>query len=126
MGHDFHLDENTESSGGGTDINAPINSPDEDAVEDAIKRYVKLIPANRIILSIPFYARWWKLQDRNRTEIGAPYISGHQGLKEGIPAYYEVQQLLNINFMKIKHQQPLIFSIVNTSMIHPGQSFVRR
>lgn len=90
LGHDFHLDENTESSGGGTDINAPLNSPDEDAVEDAIQRYVKLIPANKIVLSIPFYARWWKLKDEHQTEIGAPYVLGYQGTKAGIPAYNQV------------------------------------
>lgn len=96
LSHDIHTDINDDSNGGGTDINAPINSPDEDGIEDAIKKYLEYVKPDRLILSIPMYGRWWKLYDKNKTGIGAPYIQGYQNTPMGIPAFYQVSYFFMI------------------------------
>lgn len=87
ISHDYHGDTNVFWSGGGLNINAPINAEDNDSVEDTIKRYLNYTIPGKLTLGIPMYARWWKLKDKNQTTIGSPYVSGKQNDYAFAPAF---------------------------------------
>lgn len=90
--HDYHGDSSIHWSGGGTNINSPIHAKDNDSVIDTIERYLKAgVSPGKLTLGIPMYGRWWRLKDKNRTDIGSPYIPGKQNDYAFSPAFLEVR-----------------------------------
>lgn len=89
--HDYHGDSSKEWSGGGLNINAPLNATDHDSVEDTLKRYFDAgVAPGRLTLGIPMYGRWWRMKDKKQNTIGSPFIIGKQNDYAFAPPFHEV------------------------------------